>query len=74
MPTSLEQSYPRITRWVKTHGWIEMGQDDYSRSFVRALNGGGMVWEGQERYATLDDAMRALEAGLSEWMAEQRGE
>ena len=40
------------------YGWIEMGQDHMSRSFVRALDEGGLVWEGQEDYATLDDALR----------------
>lgn len=76
MTSSFEQSYPRITRWVKTHGWIEVGQDEYSRSFVRALDGGGMVWEGQEQeeYATMDEMLQALEAGLAEWMGEQWGE
>ncbi len=73
---SFERFYPRITRWVKTHGWIEIGEDDYSRSFVRALDGGGMVWGGQEQseYATMYDMLRAVEAGLAEWMREQWGE
>lgn len=77
---SFEQSYPRVTHWVKTHGpkgrWIEIGQDEYRRSFVRALDGGGMVWERQEQseYATMDDMLQALEAGLAEWMHEQWSE
>jgi hypothetical protein len=34
-----------------------------------------MVWEGQvqEEYATMDEALQALEAGLTEWMGEQWG-
>ena len=58
-------------RWVHEYGWIEIGQDDLSRSFVRALDAGGMVWEGQAHYATLDDALHALEVGLAAWMREQ---
>jgi len=50
--------------------WIEIGQDDYSRSFVRALDIGGMVWEGRETYATLDDALQALDTALGAWMKE----
>jgi hypothetical protein len=53
------------------HGWIEIGQNHMSRSFVRALDEGGLVWEGQEDYATLDDALQDLEAGLAAWMREQ---
>jgi hypothetical protein len=73
---SFEQSYPHITRWVKTQGWIEIGEDDYSHPFVRALDAGGMVWEGQEQgeYATMDDMLNALEEGLTAWMREQWGE
>lgn len=35
-----------------------------------------MVWEGQEpgEYATIDDMLQALEAGLAEWMLDQWGE
>jgi len=27
-----------------------------------------MVWEGDDHYEALDEAMQALEAGLAEWM------
>lgn len=71
---SFELAYPYIVRWVMTHGWIEIGHDDsrYTQSFIRALDGGGMVWEGQGQYSTLSDAFKDLEAGLAEWMHEQR--
>ncbi|HLL47357.1 MAG TPA: hypothetical protein VK399_11650 [Longimicrobiaceae bacterium] len=46
-------------------GWIEIGRDDFSRSFVRALDIGGMVWEGAEEYDSLDDALRALDDGIA---------
>ena len=67
MATSFEESYPNITRWVKSQGWIELGQDEYSSSLVRALDIGGMVWEGSTYYATLDEAFDALETALAEW-------
>jgi hypothetical protein len=65
--TSFEKSYPNVTRWVTSQGWIELGQDEYSSSLVRALDEGGMVWEGTANYGTLDEALDALEAGLAEW-------
>ena len=67
MTNPLEEAYPNIARWVTTYGWIEIGQDDYSSSFVRVLDEGGIVWEGSDDYETLDKAMQALEAGLAEW-------
>jgi len=71
MAQSIDVTYPTIVRWVMEYGRIEIGHDDMSRSFVRALDEGGLAWEGQEDYATLDDALQDLEAGLAAWMREQ---
>ena len=68
MTVSLEKNYPNTANWVKNYGWIEIGQDDYSESFIRVLDEGGMVWEGRESYETLDDAMQDLESGLADWL------
>jgi len=46
-------------------GWIEIGHDDMSRSFIRALDIGGLVWEGETNYATLDEALAALDKALA---------
>ena len=69
-----EQSHPLIARFVKQDGWIEIGYDDWNRSFIRALDVGGTVWEGQYDYSSVDDALQALEAGLAAWRREQFGE
>jgi hypothetical protein len=66
---SFATRYPHIAQWVGD-GWIEMGRDDYNRSFVRALDIGGLVWEGSTQYATLDEALQALETGIAEWLRE----
>ena len=58
-----EGTYPNITRWL-SHGWIEMGEVEYSESFIRALEEGGMVWESEGSYKTIDQALNDLEAGL----------
>ena len=58
-----EGTYPNITRWL-THGWSEIGEVEYSESFIRALDEGGMVWEGEGSYKTIDQALHDLEAGL----------
>ena len=71
MNGAFEQRYPHIARWVQAHGYIEMGYDDYSHSFVRALDIGGMIWEGLEQYPTLDEGLQALERALAEWMQAQ---
>ncbi len=45
-----------------------MGQDGHVDSFVSALDDGGLVWRGDEDYETLDEAFRALDAGIAEWL------
>jgi hypothetical protein len=71
MAQHIDATYPTIARWVMEYGWIEMGHDDMLRSFARALDEGGLVWEGQNDYATLDAALQDLESGLAVWMQEQ---
>lgn len=68
--TGFEHMYPHITRWVQSYGWIEMGADHYSRSLVRALDEGGMVWESKEDDTTLDEVLQTLEAFLAQRMQE----
>jgi hypothetical protein len=50
-------------------GWIEVGFDDFSQSFIRALDPGGLIWEGKESYNALVD----LERGLAQWMKDVMG-
>jgi hypothetical protein len=66
---SLEARYPNIAAWVQDD-WIEIGRDDYSRSFVWALDIGGIVWDGEAEYPTLDAALHALDAGIAAWLDE----
>lgn len=72
MTNSLGEAYPNIARWIEAYGWVEIGRDEYSISFVRALDEGGMVWEGSDDYETLDAAMQALETGLAEWIKQYK--
>jgi hypothetical protein len=65
---SFEALYPNIAAWVQD-GWVEIGRDDYSRSWVRALDIGGMIWEGATDYPSLSAALEALDAGIAAWIA-----
>ncbi len=65
----IEAAYPNIAEWVQGCGWIEIGDQDWQGSVVRALNEGGLVYE-EEGCRTLAEAMSALEEGLEEWFRE----
>ena len=70
MQPSFSEIYPNITYWIDSFGWIEIGQDEYSRSLVRLLNEGGMVWESSNIHKTIDEALQVLEAELVEILKE----
>jgi hypothetical protein len=52
-----------VAEWVAGCGWIEIGDQDWQGFVVRALNGGGLIFE-TDGYKTLGEAMVALEKGL----------
>lgn len=70
-PSPFGQAYPHVARPVMTQGWIEIGQDDCSRSFIRALDVGGLVGEGDSSYPSVDEALQDWETGLAEWIRQQ---
>jgi hypothetical protein len=57
-------TFPNITRWVTERCWIEIGQDENSKSLVRAVDSGGLAWESNEKQTSIDDALHALENHL----------
>jgi hypothetical protein len=72
-PDGFAAAYPHIAGWVRREeGWIEIGQDEFSFSFVRAVYGGGLAWEGEPSYPSLDEALRALDAGIAAWLGANR--
>ena len=74
MSTPFAEAFPHLARWVETHGWIEVGNDGMSPSFVRVLDEGGMVWEGGEDEVAVDRALRSADVAVGRWSREQMGE
>lgn len=53
--------------WIRNgDAWIELGQDDYSHSFVRILDIGGLIHKSDERYEGVDQALHAAERALAD--------
>ncbi len=74
---SFEDKYSNIARWVYEHqGIIEIGNDADGplTSFVRAIDMGGMPWEGEDEYESLDDALLDLEVNIQAYLKELYGE
>ena len=45
---------------------IESGENDWSESWLRVLDIGGLIWESAPTSPTVDDALRAADAALVE--------
>ena len=66
-------SYPHLWRWIAEFGTVEIGYCGQTRSFIRVLDEGGIVWKGRGSYRTLDAALADAEAGAARWMKDQLG-
>ena len=73
MQPGFAQAYPQLAWWVKNQGWIEMGYDERNESFIRVLDPGGMPWEGDYRYSTIDEAFAHAEAAVARFRREVLG-
>jgi hypothetical protein len=71
--TSFSKTYPNIAYWTESCGWIEIGYDEDSQSFIRVLDEGGMLWESDHKYASFDEALDELEAALEKIIDEFGG-
>lgn len=62
--SAVEGLYPTIAKWVRTYGWVEIGDQEGFGFVARALDYGGMVFEATNP-RTLSEAMAALERGIA---------
>ena len=63
-------SYPCLAKWLAEYGQLELGYDDATDTFARALNEGGMVWSGGFGYETPESWLESLEAGVRVYMVD----
>lgn len=61
-----EKYFPNLDNWVNSRGWIELGSDEESNSWIRILDMGGIVWEDEDS-KSLDEALKAAE----KWLAKE---
>ena len=60
--------YPFVALWTREQGYIEVGYDPNTGTWVRALDAGGMVWSGGSPEETPDAWLQALEVGIRAFM------
>ena len=62
--TTVENLFPAIAEFVRTQGWVEIGDQEGFGFIVRALDYGGLVYE-SKKPKTLAEAMKVLERGIA---------
>ena len=67
---SFEKQYPNISAWV-VDGQIEIGYGEYDDVFLRVIDAGGVVWESNKEYKSLDEAFSAMDRAIANWCEEQ---
>jgi hypothetical protein len=68
-----EEKYPNITYWFTEYdAKITIVYDPESplTSFVKAVDTGGMAWEGKDEYESVDDALEDLEVNIDAYLKE----
>lgn len=67
---SIDERYRNIRMWM-ADGGIEIGNtDDYTGVTARVVDEGGVVWETEEPFTSLEAALDAIEAGIADWCRE----
>jgi len=66
-------SHPHLWRWVTQFGGVEIGYCHQTRSFIRVMDEGGMVWRGRRSYRSLEAALADADVGAARWMKEELG-
>ncbi len=61
---NLERKYPFIASWIVD------GQIDAYESFATVIDPGGVVWESDDEYETLDGLLDAMELGIGRFCRE----
>lgn len=67
------KNYPNVNYWIETQGWVELGSDEDSDSWVRILDEGGMCWEDEDS-VSLDEALKNADIWLSSEIQDRLGE
>ena len=65
VPQEFDEAFPAVARWLKTQGRIEIGVEGGQGFVVRALNDGGMVFEGKGD-KSVGQALTALQRRIAE--------
>lgn len=68
---TIDEKYPNIRMWM-ADGGIEIGNTDagYRDTTATVYDEGGVVWETEETFTSLEALLDAIEAAIANWCEE----
>ena len=66
-----DDACPALRERVASQSWIEVGLIEGFSSMIQVLNEGGLIWEGEASYPSLDAAFRAADEAIDQWLEEE---
>ncbi len=68
MTQTIDEKYRNIRMWM-ADGGIEIGYCDsgYTNVTARVVDDGGVVWETEETFTSLEAVLDAIEAAIADW-------
>lgn len=67
----IDELFPALAKWVQTHGWIEVGDQESVGFVARALDYGGLIIE-DRKAKTLAGAMAVLERKIMDHLEREK--
>lgn len=72
MAQAIDERYRNIRMWI-ADGGIEIGDCDsgYTTITARVVDAGGVVWETEETFTSLEAVLDAIKAAIANWCKEK---
>ena len=69
MTKTIDEKYHNIRMWM-ADGRIEIGHCDYTNVTTRVIDDGGVAWETEEPFTSLEAVLDAIETAIANWCVE----
>lgn len=61
---NFSEKYPHINWWIENQGYLQLGGDEFNKSFVTVIDEGGVCFEAKNA-KTIEEGLESAEVFLS---------
>ena len=70
---NFSKKYPHIHWWIENQGYLQLGGDEFNKSFVTVIDEGGVCFEAKNA-KTIEEGLESAEAFLIKDIPDRFGE